>query len=138
MKKPISFRPTPKISKYVDSQQQKHPKKKPSHIIIEMLELAISRSGQEGKSSLPTGIILQCPARSFSLGTFLKSAYGTICVPKGVYWKPPVDSSVCKTCSKYPCETWEWILSGKRCFPNNPLLKMVEEHHNLTKLLTRK
>jgi len=51
-----------------------------------------------------TGTIVQCPMRPLPV-PYEKPF---------VTWKAPVDASVCKTCSKYPCETWEIIESEKR------------------------
>jgi len=50
------------------------------------------------------GTIVQCPIRPVAVP--YESPF--------VIWKAPVDASVCKTCSKYPCETWEIIESEKR------------------------
>lgn len=60
--KPIAFRPTPKIQQYVDSEREQHPEKKRSEIIIELLEKAVSYSGQirEAPTS-PKEIVVYIP-----------------------------------------------------------------------------
>lgn len=57
-----------------------------------------------------TGKLIQCPLRSVPV-PYEKPF---------VFWKAPVDSSVCKTCHKYPCESWKDLLSWQRTEPKKP------------------
>lgn len=57
-----------------------------------------------------TGMLIQCPLRPVPV-PYEKPF---------VFWRAPVDSSVCKTCDKYPCESWEDLLSWQRTEPKKP------------------
>lgn len=124
----IGIRPTDQLQHYVDSELEKNPKKKKSEIIIELCEKGLSYSGQQTTagekkpSSPPTGIILECELRRrpVRIASWSKN---------WVYPRQFVDSSVCKTCPKYPCEEWECIFTEKRLFPDSPLIKQIEEAH---------
>jgi len=54
-----------------------------------------------------TGTIINCPLRPLPIP--LEKPFAT--------WKVPVDSSVCRTCDKYPCETWKQQNSWERINP---------------------
>ena len=122
----IGFRPTDQIQEYIDSQLKKDSTKSKAEIIRELCEQAISYSGQEGKSpsQIPTGIVLECELRRtpVRIASWSKSV---------VYPRQFVDSSICKTCPKYPCEEWKWIFTEKRLNPDNPSIKQIEAAHGV-------
>jgi hypothetical protein len=105
--KPIAFRPTDELQKYIDAETKKDKTKSESQILNELFEKCLSYLGLAKEdqimapSQLPTGTILECPLRPM-----------TVQILKGgtwVYPKREVDSSVCKTCPSYPCESWKQL-----------------------------
>lgn len=132
----MSFRPTLKIQQHIlselekEAQKPKSERKTKSDIVNELLENAVSSSRQEGNetpSEPSTGILIKCPRQ-------------TVPVPYGdpwIVWQAPVDSSVCKGCSAYPCESWENIFSEKNVHPENPIIQQIKKHHSLDKALQK-
>lgn len=57
-------------------------------------------------SELPTERLIECPIRTV--------AFCVDCLRHRLRVKAPVDTSVCRSCQKYPCESWKWIESEDR------------------------
>lgn len=124
--KTISLRPTTEETNNLRSYMKKQNFKKPSEALKQILKDELPKLEKDKlepqleqkprSESLPllrqiedaTGLLLACPLRS-------------IPVPYEnpiVHWKAPVDTSVCKTCSKYPCESWQDYESWKKFNPD--------------------
>lgn len=115
---------------YIDSRLKEDKNTTQTGIIVDLLAKAVSHSGQEGAtpSQIPTGIIIECPMRPTTVPIcWCSNCFNT------VYMKQQVDSSVCKTCPKYPCEPWEDIFAQKRMDPENPMIQKIQQHHDLRK-----
>lgn len=97
-----TFRPTIKASKIIDAYMLEHKPKNTSIAINKIIEQFLSPK-PEGF----TGDLVSCPMRPYPLCDDC-----SLC--EGMVINAVVDSSVCKTCTKYPCETWKNIESEKR------------------------
>lgn len=116
--KTLSLRPTKREAQNLVLYMEKHKLKKATFALKKILtELTLEDKTTTpqlerekpvespfSQTSKATGILIKCPLRA--IGVPYEKPF--------VHWKPPVDTSVCKTCSKYPCESWEDIESWKR------------------------
>ena len=117
------------IKDYIERQLKKDENATVTGIILDLVEKGLTHSDTGGSTSSrsATGIIINCPLRPLPI-PYEKPL---------VTWKVPVDSSVCKTCRKYPCERWNIILSEKRLsdkglIKKTELQQRIEKAHSLT------
>ena len=117
------------IKDYIERQLKKDKEATVTGLILDLVEKGLTHSEMGGITSSPsaTGIIINCPLRPLPI-PYEKPF---------VTWKVPIDSTVCKTCPKYPCESWDIILSDKRLSDNETIKKTdlqqrIEEAHSLT------
>lgn len=97
-----TFRPTDKSNGIIESYVREHKSKSAS--------IAINNIIEQFLSPLPEGVtgdLVSCPIRPYPICDDC-----SLC--EGIVLHALVDSSVCKSCMKYPCETWENIESEKR------------------------
>lgn len=135
-KKLLSIRPqalSQNLINYIDSQLRKNKDATVTGLIVELMQKGLNLSDTGEKHSLPTGAIIECPIRPTPIPI---CAWCDSC-SNVVYMKAKVDSSVCKTCPKYPCETWEIILSEQRLsdkglIKKTELQERIEKVHSLT------
>ena len=117
------------IKDYIERQLKKDKEATVTGLILDLVEKGLTHSEMGGITSSPsaTGIIIKCPLRAMPV-PYEKPF---------VTWKVPVDSSVCKTCPKYPCESWDEIFSEKRlsdmgAIKKTELQQHIEQVHSLT------
>lgn len=107
MSKPIAFRPTEKTVEAIDVLLKNKEAKDRTEAVNKLIEKGLEHPRTEGEE--PTGIILHCPLRLLPYP--LEEPISL--------WKVPVDSSVCKTCHKHPCSSWEEQKSWERINPKS-------------------
>lgn len=100
----IPFRPTEKTLAIVENYMKEHNIKSRSKAVNAVLE-QFQQPMPEGY----TGQLISCPLRP---AIFCQDC--PFDFDKYMHVKGLVDSSVCKTCQKYPCESWEQIESERR------------------------
>jgi len=99
----IPFRPTDKALAIVADYMKENKVKSRSQAVNEIL--------QQHKQPMPeeyTGQLIDCPMRFVMFCDNCPFDFGEY-----MHVKAPVDSSVCKTCPKYPCESWEWLTRNR-------------------------
>lgn len=95
----IGFRPSASSLAILKAYMKEHNIKSKSKAVNEILEAYKQPFSEE-----VTGTSVACPLRPMTFELFSE----TITI------NTDVDTSVCKGCSKYPCETWEGIFSERR------------------------
>jgi len=88
----ITFRPSEKSDEAINLLLKNKEAKNKSDAVNQLIEKGLSSQSEQLEDV--TGLIIPCPMR-----------------------EAQVDSSVCKTCHKYPCDTWEDIKSWARVSP---------------------
>jgi len=104
---PIPFRPTEQARNIIKTYMKEHSLKSRSQAVNEIIEKSATQLEPSEKLGDATGTIINCPLRPLPIP--LEKPFAT--------WKVPVDSSVCRTCDKYPCETWKQQFSWERINP---------------------
>jgi len=102
LKSVVPFRPTEKASEIIKAYMTENKLKSKSKAVTEIIE--------RFKAPLPEGVtgnLVSCPMRPYAICDDF-----SLC--EGIVINAVVDSSVCKTCLRYPCETWKNIESEKR------------------------
>jgi len=105
----MGFRPTEK-SQDVIKAYIKENKVNQTQAINELIAKS-SKLGDAPTLGEGTGIIVQCPIRPlpFPIDNPIMKL------------RLPVDSSVCKTCSKYPCDSWGHVESWAKYSPKTAI-----------------
>jgi len=102
--KTIGFRPSEKSDEAINLLLKNKEAKSKSEAVNILIERGLSSQSELGEA---TGIIVQCPMRPVPFPP--KKPFQNINLP--------VDSSICKTCSKYPCDAWKDIESWAKVSP---------------------
>lgn len=104
----IAFRPSEKSEEAINLLIKSKEAKNKSDAVNQLIEKGLSPQSELGEE---TGVIVQCPIRPVPFPP--KNPIMNISLP--------VDSSVCKTCSKYPCDSWGHIQSWARVSPKTTI-----------------